>query len=403
MKWGFIEVALISVITGLIFFVVSYEVVPTIQKTHYEKGASIALAVDSMESQIATTTQPVEEVLHVKTPESVKGLYMTSWVASTPSLYQKIVAIADTTEINTILIDIKDDTGKISYLVSDPNLQKVGSAENRIKDIKGLIKELHSKNIYVIGRVAVFQDPYLAKTWSHDAVQNANGGVWKDRKGISWMDAGSQEVWDYAIAIANDAYSQGFDEINFDYVRFPTDGSGLQALKFPKSGNRPKPEVIKEFFAYLDKHLRGTGLVISADLFGMTTTNKDDLGIGQILENVLPHVDYVGPMVYPSHYPTGWNGYKNPAEHPYDVIKLSMQGAIDKLTTLKNASTTPQEVKDKLDVQQLRPWLQDFNLGADYGPKSVRAQIQATYDIGLKSWILWDAGNTYTVDALNRE
>jgi hypothetical protein len=161
--------------------------------------------------------------------------------------------------------------------------------------------------------------------------------------------------------------------------------------------------VIKEFFTYLGQELRGTGPVISADLFGMTTTSKDGLGIGQILENVLPHVDYVAPMVYPSHYPNGWNGLGNPAEHPYEVIKVSMQGAIDKLNVLKAATTTPQTVKDDLHINKLRPWLQDFDLGADYGPKEVRAQIQATYDLGLTSWIIWSASNKYTVDAFIKE
>jgi hypothetical protein len=126
-------------------------------------------------------------------------------------------------------------------------------------------------------------------------------------------------------------------------------------------------------------------IITSADLFGMTTTNKDDLGIGQILENALPYVDYVYPMVYPSHYPSGWNGFKNPAANPYEVIKLSMQGAISKANAIG------------LNKQKLRPWLQDFNLGATYNADMIRKQIKATYDLGLDGWLMWNASNRYTV------
>lgn len=351
--------------------------------------------------------KPVFSATHVVTPDSVRALYMTSWVAGTPSLRTKLVDLIKETEINAIVIDIKDDTGRISFEVSDPLLQEIGSQEIRISDIKDFISELHEHNIYVIGRISAFQDPFLAHKRPEYAVQRASDReIWKDRKGISWVDAGNRDVWKYLVAIGKESYNVGFDELNYDYVRFPSDGN-MQDIYYPISEDRinadpnyGKAQVLKEFFAYLDRNLAQTGAVISADLFGMTTTNSDDLNIGQILEYVLPHVDYVAPMVYPSHYPTNFIGLANPAAEPYKVIKYSMDEAkkkADKMD-LEIASTTPGYNTNSF--QKLRPWLQDFDLGADYDAEKVRAQIQATYDAGLDSWMLWSASNRYTEDAL---
>lgn len=153
--------------------------------------------------------------------------------------------------------------------------------------------------------------------------------------------------------------------------------------------------MLQSFFSYLRDSLKKTGAKLSVDLFGMTTTAENDMGIGQVFEYALPYFDYVSPMVYPSHFPSTWNGFANPAEHPYEVVKLAMVRGIEReqLLNISNglATSTP---------SKLRPWLQDFNLGAVYGPDQVRAQIQATYDVGLTSWMLWNAGNKYIAPAL---
>ncbi len=339
-----------------------------------------------------TVKEPKFVATHIPTPDSVRGIYMTSWVAGTPSLRAKIVQLIQETEINAVVIDIKDDTGRISYEVSDPELKKVGSEEIRIRDIRELIAQLHASNVYVIGRVASFQDPYMAKTRPDSAVKRASDkAVWRDRKGLTWIDAGSKEHWDYLVRIAKDAYGVGFDEIQFDYIRFPSDGN-MKDIYFPYSEGRIKHEVIKDFFAYIHSQLKDTGMKTSADLFGMVTTNTDDLGIGQILEDAFLYFDYISPMVYPSHYPNGFNGYANVNAVPYDVVKFAMQGAVNRLKIYNDtvASTTV----------ELRPWLQDNDYPVPYTPDMVRAQIQATYDVGLDSWLLWDAGNTYTRAAL---
>jgi hypothetical protein len=330
-------------------------------------------------------------VTHILPPEQVKAIYMSSWVAGTTDFKKKLIDLIDRTEVNAIVVDIKDYTGKIAFTVPNAALEAVGSMENRIPDIKKLTKELHDKNIYIIGRIAVFQDPYFVKLHPEFAVkQKDQKTIWKDRKGITWMDAGTQEVWDYTVAIAKASYEVGFDEINFDYVRFPTDGN-MKDIYFPHSEGKVKADVLESFFSYLHDNLTGTGIVTSADLFGMVTTNTDDLGIGQVLDKALPYFDYIAPMVYPSHFPPGWNGYAKPATRPYEVIKYSMEKAVARTIALG------------FDSNKLRPWLQDFNYGATYTAEMVRAQIKATNDVGLDSWMLWDPGNTYTEAGLLSE
>lgn len=358
----------------------------------YEAPPPEAIAVIKNASENIPIGEPSPPVLHVKTPDAVKAIYMSSWVAGTPSVRERVIGIVNHTEANSLMIDIKDYSGRISYEVSDPELQKIGSVEKRIRDIRELLARLHQDNIYVIGRIAVFQDPYFVSLHPELAVRRASdGGIWKDRKGITWLDASSKEVWNYVAAIAKDAHEVGFDEINFDYIRFPSDGE-ISDMTFPISGTRSKPEVIKEFFSYLDSHMKTAGITTSADIFGMTTTATDDLNIGQVLENALPYFDYIAPMVYPSHYPDGFNGWANPNAHPYELIQHVMKSGVDRAIA---ASTTP---------LKLRPWLQDFSMGApSYGKKEVEDQIQATYDVGLTSWMLWDPGNKYAGGALLKE
>lgn len=359
----------------------------------YENIVQNVDAGDSfIDGEIIKLPEIGDMVVHIKTPEQVKALYMTSWVAATPSIRDRVIKLVETTEANALVIDIKDATGKISFEIDKEPFLSLGSSENRISNIKELIAGLHEKNIYVIGRIAVFQDPYLIKKWEDQAVKTDTDKkvMWQDRKGLGWFDAGSQKVWDYVIDLANESYAVGFDEINFDYIRFPSDGN-MKDIYFPISQDSDKNEVIESFFKYLDKKVRTTDenrMIISADLFGLTTTTSDGLGIGQVLEKALPYFDYVAPMVYPSHFPNTWNGFANPAENPYEVIKITMDSAVAKAKLIGE------------DPLKIRPWLQDFNLGAVYTADMVRAQIDATYDAGLNSWLIWDPKNIYTKGAL---
>ena len=336
------------------------------------------------------SSKTVSDVIHIKTPEPLKGLYMTGWVAGTNSMRDHVINLADTTEVNAIVVDLKDYSGKISYPVDDPNLQEIGASERRIPNLKNLTSLLHLKGIYVIGRIACFQDPYFVKLHPEYAMKKNDDRdvVWTDHKGLSWLDPGEEAVWDYLIQISKDAYAQGVDEIQFDYTRFPSDGD-MKNIYYPASDGKLRADVINDFWEYLNKNLHEDVPVLSVDLFGLTTTSNDDLGIGQILENALRNFDYVSPMVYPSHYATGWHNFKDPQAHPYETVKFSMDTASMKAKAINESSA------------KLRPWLQDFGLfGEVYGPKEVRAQIQATNDAGLTSWLLWDASNNFTPQAL---
>ncbi len=383
------QIIFLSVV--IVAFLILLILLPKILSSHYYVNESVANIGDS--STTPAKLEPVFTPSYVKTPEPLKAIYMTSWVAGTKSLRDRLVKIVDDTEINAIVIDIKDYSGKVVFsLDGNKKLKDFGSEEVRVSDMQDFIEALHKKGIYVIGRVAVFQDAYFVKHRPELAVKNLAGtAVWKDRKGIAWIDVSSREYWDYIIDIAKESHRIGFDEINFDYIRFPSDGN-MHDISFPISSSTPKSIALKNFFVYLHEQLKDTGLKTSADLFGMTTTATDDMGIGQIFENALPYFDYVMPMVYPSHYPPSFMNYKNPADHPYEVIQYTMKSAVDRRETL--ASTTGET------LAELRPWLQDFDLGADYGPAEVRAQIKATNDVGLSSWALWSASNKYTRGAL---
>jgi len=381
------------------------------------------------------------DVSHVKTPSPAKIAYMTSWVAGTSSIREPLLDFIVESEFNGVLIDIKDDTGRISYKGSDTFItEEVGSYENRIPDLPGLIAELHSKGLYVIGRIAVFQDPHLTSVWPEDAVQTPTGTVWKDRKGLSWMDASSKRTHDYVIRIARESYDLGFDEINFDYVRFPTDGAGEKI--YPLSGDKGFPAVIGKFFAYLEEELETDeygDMVRSADLFGLTTSASDDLGIGQVIEDAAKHFDFVAPMTYPSHYGPGFAGIQNPNSDPGGIIYQAMidvkakfqqkiqeeleifkkplykkETNVDPETGTESTSQSlskdaqkkidkkEEELKKIYDFKKIRPWLQDFDYGGDYGYNEVRAQIDAVYRSGLDSWMIWDPANKYTKEAYKK-
>lgn len=355
---------------------------------------SAPVSSEAVEDSDTVSADSLPAATHLNTPEPLKALYMTSCVTATPSLRQSLKELVEATELNAVVIDIKDYTGVVSFPNNFPK-SDVGRG-CVVSDIQRFVHELHEKNIYVIGRISVFQDLSYVKSFPELAVKKINSGeVWRDHKGLTFVDVGARLYWDYIVEISKRAYELGFDELNFDYVRYPSDGNMEEANYTWSNASSTKADMLENFFSYLSDNLKSVGVVTSVDIFGMTTTASHDLGIGQIFEKTLPYFDYVSPMVYPSHYPAGWNGFANPAEHPYEVVKISMGSALAKeqnwlLSNNLATSTT----------SKLRAWLQDFNLGATYDAEKVRAQIQAAYDTGLTSWMLWNAGNTYTREAL---
>ncbi|GIW68427.1 MAG: hypothetical protein KatS3mg099_375 [Candidatus Parcubacteria bacterium] len=296
--------------------------------------------------------------------------------------------------------------------------------------MREFVRPLNEKGIYTIARITVFQDPWYAPRHPDQAVQrkSAPGEVWRDKKGLSFVDVSARPFWDYILALAREARAVGFDELNFDYIRFPSDGDMSDTL-FPWTKGTPKPEALERFFVFLHQELRERDRIpISADLFGMTTTAQHDLNIGQTLERAAPYFDFIAPMVYPSHYPPGYIGLADPNSDPYRVVFYDLSEAARRLEatttpirTLRNeppvmrlevvpaSSSTPTTTREAFTGlyqkpsyprAMLRPWLQDFDYGGNYGPKEVRAQIQAAYDAGLTSWMLWSPSNRYTREAL---
>lgn len=381
----------------LIIIILALMFVFRVNAVSYDKVTPVEKLPETTSQETVTIKEdiiPEPEVSiaqHIATPEHVKGVYMSSWVAATPTLRNNIISLVDSTEINAIVIDIKDSTGKISFSIDDERITQYESSENRIKNIRELIESLHEKGIYVIGRISVFQDPFLTVAHPELSIRKkSDGGVWKDRKGLSFLDPNNKKVWEYTVAIAEVAYEVGFDEINFDYIRFPSDGN-ISDIDYGLLEGSTRAGSMEKFYAYLQSKLvtEERTIPMSADLFGMVTSVSDDLGIGQVLEKTLPYFDYIAPMIYPSHYPKTWNGYSNPAEHPYGVVHAAMTAGIIKS---ENAG---------FNISVWRPWIQDFDLGATYTAEMVRDQIKALEDLGINSWLVWDPSNKYTTGAFH--
>ncbi len=380
---------LLFLTTAGIIMTAGYFVLPDSSPTEFDSKEIVAGA-EVTEETVPEELIPEDLVLHKKTPENVIGVYFTSWAAGTKSYQEKLDDIIENTSVNTVVIDIKDYTGKVGFLTENELINEVGGTEERIKNIKDYFKYLHEKDIYIIGRLSVFQDTHYVKKYPEVAVKTLSGEVWRDRKKIPWVEAGAEEYWPYIIEIAKEAYAIGYDEINFDYIRFPSDGN-MKDIAYAHTDGRTRREVMKSFYEYLNKNMTELGIPHSADLFGLVTTASDDLGIGQYLEDALPYFDQIMPMVYPSHFADGWYNIPKPGKEPGKVIHLSMKRALERT------------VMAGYDANKLRPWIQDFDLGATYTPELVRDQIQASLSLGIQDFILWDPGIKYQTSALNIE
>jgi hypothetical protein len=379
----------------------AYSALPDFLAVSYTQSTSVASSTTPLMPELQKPT-----VAHVSTPAPLKAIYMSQCVVGTPSFRADLVELIEETELNAVMIDVKDYTGKIAFTTTNPMLAESVSDECGAVDMRSFIEMLHAKNIYVIARITVFQDPFYVTNHPEVAVQKTGGGVWKDFKGLAFVDVGAKQFWDYIVELGKESYALGFDELNFDYVRFPSDGPMSEAV-YSHSLGKSKPQALEEFFKYLTDQLRPTGAVLSADLFGMTATTDYDLNIGQVLERALPYFDGVYPMVYPSHYPKGFNGWGDPNAHTYEIIKYAMDTAIARATATTTTveglqherigTTTPARyAKPAYRKEKIRPWLQSFDYPIDYTPEMVQNQIRATYDAGLDSWLFWDAGNKYT-------
>ncbi|MFH1759288.1 MAG: putative glycoside hydrolase [Patescibacteria group bacterium] len=316
----------------------------------------------------------------LKIPSKIKAIYVTAPTASLTSRMNSLYNLADNSEINAFVINIKD--GDEIFLTNW---------------MANVVRQLRSKNIYPIARIMIFQDNYLAKTRPDLALKNSAGDLW-GKKGYHWVDPASHEVWDYNLNIAKKALDMGFVEVNFDYIRFP-DGN-VEEIVYPHyDGIAAKEEIIKTFSQYITSEIKKNhpAAIISADVFAYTFLRTNGLGIGQRLTDIAPYYDVIAPMIYPSHYAAGNFGFENPATEPREVVWQTIQSGIFQLS---NAQSYP----------IIRPWIQDFDIGAVYDREKIIAQIQGIRDSGLAlndcspdavcgdGWMVWNPSNIYDLN-----
>jgi hypothetical protein len=314
---------------------------------------------------IPVTAVPVNSYWQNFSADSVRGIYVTAATALNKKKIAQLIDLVDSTEINAMVIDIKD--GDEVYLNSA---------------MASVVQELIKKNIYPIAREMIFLDNGFAKRNPEYALKDKNKNLWRDRAGNLWLDPASPEVWQYNIEVAKAAIAIGFKEVQFDYVRFPSDGAVKSAVYPVWDAKIPKNEIIKSFIDLAIKDIKEFAEVpVSADIFGYTLMVKGDLGIGQHVPNLVNNFDYLSPMVYPSHYSAGNFGFSNPAAYPYEVISGTLKLG-------EQYFTSDNKIK-------IRAWIQGFNMGAVYNEKMINLEKQALYDFGLKGWLIWNPWNIY--------
>jgi len=325
------------------------------------------------EKYLLDTTQLVSPV--IKRSRNVKGIYINSSTLSSSRKIEALLELIKTTVLNAVVIDIKNIEGKVMYT------KESGVGYNRFQNI---IKKFKQEGTYVIGRLTVFKDYKLAGQEQYSLKYSLTSNSQAIIESSKWTDPTSKEVWDYNIKIAQKAINFGVDEIQFDYVRYPSlSAESKLVIKVP--GGNSKSETIINFLKYARRKLKQDQILISADVFGLTTTIEGDLGIGQNIVRMVKHIDYLSPMIYPSHYNQGIYGIQKPSAQPYQIITKSLADA-----------------KEKLEVAsyKLRPWLQDFSLKNIYAKKEIKAQIKAVQDKQLTGWLLWNPASNYTIEAL---
>ncbi len=339
----------------------------------------IALA---LAATVGTTTAPNADT-HTGSGGPVRGLYVNRFAAQSAKKMRALIALADTTEINAFVIDIKDEFG-INYRSHDPLVERNAGHAGAIADLPALLDTLHAHHILAIARIVVFKDSVAARVNPQWTIRTATGSPWHDKHGLTWVNPYNRDLWVYDFRVAEEVAKLGFGEIQFDYIRFPEPYKSLPTQVFPGAGDRLKPDVLADFLTTARWRLAKLGVHTTADIFGMVTSVPGALEIGQQWEAIAPSVDVVLPMVYPSHYPHGAFGEARPNAQPYHVVFAAISAA------------ERRDVKLGITGERVRPWLQAFTLGAPrYGPAELEQQKKAVYDAGYHGWVLWNPGSQY--------
>jgi hypothetical protein len=353
--------------------------------TNVTQGGTLAVKAGGYRA-VRRSVQPGERLEISLDPLIVKAIYLTHLTAADDKRFGELLALVKRTELNAMVIDVKGESGHIFYDSKVPLAREIGAVDPAY-DVRKRLRQLREANVYAIARQVIMEDTTLATARPEWAIRNkATGQPWKDVNGIGWLNPFRVEVWDYNIAIAREVAELGFDEVQFDYIRFPSDGRLDQIDYGRPHTEEARTAAIAGLLTKARTALAPAGVYFSADIFGLTTVAEDDMGIGQSIETIADAVDYLCPMVYPSHYARGSFGHPNPAAKPYEVVAQSLAAAKPRLGEGR---------------AKLRPWLQDFDLyGTPYTPEMVRAQIKAAEEQQTSGWLIWNAGNRYQEAAL---
>jgi hypothetical protein len=335
-------------------------------------------------TKAATGAHPTPPVLDslIKGTLPARGLYVFRYAAN-PRRMKKLLAIADSTEINAFVIDVKDEFG-LNFKPSDPMLKKNAGSQAKLTTLGALVDTIRAHGILPIARIVVFKDSVTARNNPDHTIRKADGTPWRDKKGQTWVNPYANAIWEYNFRVAEEAINMGFGEIQFDYIRFPEPYKSLPPQVFPEQNGRSKPQVLSEFLDAARERFAKLGVRTTADIFGLVTTVGGTLEVGQKWEPISQSVDVVLPMVYPSHYPHGSFQLDHPNAVPYDVIHIAISRA--------------RERDEKLGIkgEHVRPWLQAFSIGnPKYGAHEIEEQKRGVYDSGYDGWVLWEPGSRY--------
>jgi hypothetical protein len=321
----------------------------------------------------------------VEPPKPLRAVYVNAW-AFGGRRFDELVKLADTTEVNAFVIDVKDDTGYLTYQSSVPTAAHIGANDQRrTRDVERRLRLLNEHGIYPIARIVVAKDPLLAARKPDWSVQHVNGGLWRDRLNFAWVDAFNDSVWIYAAQLAEEAIRLGFAEVQYDYVRFPDEPAQrlATAVFAARDSGQTKRDAVSHGLKILRERTKRLGVPFTVDVFGLTTTTTGDMGIGQLWEDLVSTADVVLPMIYPSHYGSGVYNVRHPNSQPYQVVKRALEDGLRRSGPLGKTA-------------EIRPYFQAFTLGPPrYSPAEVRAQIRAAQELGIESWVLWNPRSAY--------
>ncbi|MGZ3332934.1 MAG: putative glycoside hydrolase [Gemmatimonadaceae bacterium] len=326
-------------------------------------------------------TPPVLDSL-IKGTLPVRGLYVFRFGAS-PRRLKHLIGIADSTEINALIIDVKDEFG-LNFDSSDPMVKKNAGTQVKAHNLGALVDTIRAHGILPVARIVVFKDSVTARNNPNHTIRKADGTPWHDKKGQTWVNPYANAIWEYNFRVAEEAIKMGFGEVQFDYIRFPEPYKSLPPQVFPEQAGRSKPQVLAEFLSAARVRFAKLGVRTTADIFGLVTTVGGALEVGQQFEPIARSVDVVLPMVYPSHYPPGSFQLPHPNADPYNVIHIAVSRARER------------DEKMGIKGEHVRPWLQAFSLGnPKYGPHELEEEKRGVYDAGYDGWVMWEPGSRY--------